>query len=116
MRIPRIFDLFCMAVLAASVGCLGELTPLEGGGLLVKFFDLEPGSTRVNFLNLTETEPGSWKSEHHFAPLIPLSRADLDRGLESAGFEGLETFGSADGRPYEEENSQDLFVKATLRS
>ncbi|MHC4779800.1 MAG: class I SAM-dependent methyltransferase [Planctomycetota bacterium] len=90
-------------------------TPLEGGGVLVKFFDLEPGATRVNFLSLTEPEPGKWKSEHQFAPLLPLSRGEMESVLTRCGFSELQAFGGADGSAYETETSYDLFLRGTRR-
>ncbi|MHC4599758.1 MAG: class I SAM-dependent methyltransferase [Planctomycetota bacterium] len=89
-------------------------TPLEDGGLLVKFFDLEPGATRVNFLHLFPSEGGSWKSEHRYAPLLPLSREEVEAIASEAGFSEFEFFGGADGSPYDRLASFDLFTKAVL--
>lgn len=87
-------------------------TALPDGALLLKVFDLDPGAARVNFIRLWEDGPGTWKSEHRFAPLLDLSREDLASLLEDAGFGCGEFFGSADGTPYHPVDSHDLFVKA----
>ncbi len=91
-------------------------TVLEDGGLLVKFFDLEPEATRVNFIRLMPRDAGTWKSEHNWAPLLPLSREDFEAMLGKAGFGGFQAFGAADGRAYEPDASYDLFLKAVRRT
>lgn len=87
-------------------------TLLDEGGLLVKVFDLEPESTRVNFLRLFEKEPGVWRTEHRAAPLLPLSREEMEEILGLEGFGDVRTFGDATGKPYEPDASYDLFMAA----
>jgi SAM-dependent methyltransferase len=89
-------------------------TPLGDGSLLVKFFDLEPEATRVNFIHLTRSDDGSWRSGHRFAPLNPLSREEMESVLKEKEFTDIEFFGGADGSAYDPAHSYDLFVKAVL--
>ena len=88
-------------------------TRLPDGDLVVKVFDLEPEATRVNFIRMTESKPGAWKSAHRWAPLLPLSLGDLGPLLEAKGFAAPQAFGSADGSPYDPDLSYDLFLKTT---
>jgi len=87
-------------------------TRVPGGDLLLKIFDLEPEATRVNLVRLTEERPGSWRSIHRWAPLLPLSLEELVDTFSGAGFEEPRSFGSADGTPYEADSSYDLFLIA----
>ena len=83
---------------------------VDGVALVLKFFDLEPGATRVNIVRMSPEKPGLWKSEHSFADLLDLSKQDVIDLAAAAGFSGFKHFGSAGGEEFNPEKSYDLFL------
>jgi len=83
--------------------------------VFVRFYDFEPdGLFTFNVLTLQRSPNGEWNQRVSAARLWPQRRADIEAGLERAGFEHWTWFGDLQGNPYEPQRSPNLVVVAQI--
>ena len=81
--------------------------------LFLRFYDFEAdGLITFNILSLRREGDKPWTQQVHTTRLRPLLRDELVAALEAAGFEGVETFGSLSGEPFDPVSSGNLVIKA----
>ncbi len=85
---------------------------LDDGRIVLKFFDLDPGLTRVNVAVLAPSGPGRMSLETASHPFLELTETDFRNAFEHAGLKPAETFGGPDSSPFIPDKSPELYAVA----
>jgi glycine/sarcosine N-methyltransferase len=81
--------------------------------LFLRFYDFEPQGL-INFIivTLTRDQDGPWTQRVSSTLLYPLREAELQQGLDAAGFERILHYGNLEGAPFSVQSSGNLVVGA----
>lgn len=83
-----------------------------GEWIFLRFYDYLPDNL-INFNIVTlQRAAAGWQQTVTTTQLFPLSRVELLAGLDEAGFDSVQFFGSMDGSPYDPVTSDNLIVCA----
>ena len=81
--------------------------------LFLRFYDfLDDGTINFNILRLQRKIGAAWQQQVTQTRLLPLTQAELQEALLTAGFGEIEWYGGLDGSPFEAEKSGNLVVVA----
>lgn len=85
----------------------------ENEWLFLRFYDFRnDGTIDFNILRLRRKIGAAWQQQVTQTRLLPLSQAELQEALMTAGFGEIDWYGGLDGAPFEAEKSGNLVVVA----
>jgi SAM-dependent methyltransferase len=89
----------------------------EAEWLFIRFYDFDPdGLITFNMLTLFRQGEGAWQQRATASRLRGLRQAELEEALQTAGYTGIEYYGSLAGSPFDPQSSGNLVITAVTKS